>query len=217
MKLSSLLCIAAVVPSIAAGRYLHSTSGHDNSQLARGSHAPPIAQHPGSGFRHQLDTRCAALCAQLKRQFPAECQHEDEPGYTQGQQLYWSQQQQQCAPTCRFVPTCVEQVATVIKRIRAFNCSFAVKSGGHGSFLGASNIPNGITIDLRKLNTINVLPEQNITQLGTGNRWEDVYSKLDPMDLAVIGGRNGDIGVGGLTLGGEHDLGLFFVVSLTFI
>lgn len=29
-----------------------------------------------------------------------------------------------------------------------------------------------------------------------------MYSKLDPMDLAVIGGRNGDIGVGGLPLGG---------------
>lgn len=41
------------------------------------------------------------------------------------------------------------------------------------------------------------------TQVGTGNRWEDVYAKLDPMKLAVIGGRNGDIGVGGLTLGGE--------------
>jgi hypothetical protein len=60
-----------------------------------------------------------------------------------------------------------------------------------------------MTIDLKNLKTLEVSPDRTITRVGTGNRWEYVYSKLDPMKLAVIGGRNGDIGTGGLTLGGE--------------
>ena len=38
--------------------------------------------------------------------------------------------------------------------------------------------------------------------MGPGNTWYDVYSKLDPIGLSVIGGRVAAIGVGGLTLGG---------------
>jgi hypothetical protein len=60
-----------------------------------------------------------------------------------------------------------------------------------------------MTIDLKNLNTLEISSDRTVTRVGTGNRWEDVYSKLDPMSLAVIGGRNGDIGTGGLTLGGE--------------
>ena len=75
-------------------------------------------------------------------------------------------------------------------------------AGGHAAFKGGSNIEGGLTVDLKNLNTIKVAPGRKTTHVGTGNRWEDVYSKLDPMKLAVIGGRNGDLGVGGLTLGG---------------
>jgi hypothetical protein len=40
------------------------------------------------------------------------------------------------------------------------------------------------------------------TSVGTGNKWLDVYSVLEPKGLSVVGGRVADIGVGGLTLGG---------------
>lgn len=119
------------------------------------------------------------------------------------EQDYWSQQQANTKPECRFTPTSAEDVSVAVKEIREYGCPFAVKSGGHASFKGASNVPGGITIDLHKLNEVKVSKDRKITYTGTGNRWEDVYSKLDPMNLAVIGGRNGDIGVGGLTLGGE--------------
>ena len=35
-----------------------------------------------------------------------------------------------------------------------------------------------------------------------GQTWYDVYTKLDKDNLAIIGGRVADVGVGGLTLGG---------------
>ena len=81
-------------------------------------------------------------------------------------------------------------------------CQFAVKSGGHGMFTGASNIQQGITIDLLNLNQITVSSDKTQVSVGAGNRWYDVYTKLDPMGISVIGGRVAGIGVGGLTLGG---------------
>ena len=41
--------------------------------------------------------------------------------------------------------------------------------------------------------------------VGPGNRWADVYSKLDALGIAIGGGRVATVGVGGLTLGGIVD------------
>ncbi len=86
--------------------------------------------------------------------------------------------------------------------VQVTQCEFAVKSGGHAAFSGASNINGGLTIDLIKLNQVTVSADQTQTSIGPGNRWVDVYNVLQPQGLSVIGGRVADIGVGGLTLGG---------------
>jgi FAD/FMN-containing dehydrogenase len=86
--------------------------------------------------------------------------------------------------------------------VQVTQCQFAVKSGGHAAFSGASNIDGGLTIDLLNLNEVVVSADQTQTAVGAGNRWVDVYSVLDARNLSVIGGRVADIGVGGLTLGG---------------
>jgi FAD/FMN-containing dehydrogenase len=93
-------------------------------------------------------------------------------------------------------------VSLAVLTVQVTQCQFAVKSGGHGMFSGASNIDGGLTIDLLKLNQVTVSADQTQTSVGSGNRWIDVYSVLEPKGLAVIGGRVADIGVGGLTLGG---------------
>ncbi|KAK4496856.1 hypothetical protein PRZ48_011305 [Zasmidium cellare] len=155
----------------------------------------------GTNIPENPRQRCQALCSCLDAKFPQLVSYEGQAAYTL-EQNYWSQQQANTKPVCRFTPTSAEDVSVAIKEIRDYECPFAVKSGGHASFQGASNVAGGITIDLHRLNEINVSADRNVTHTGTGNRWEDVYSKLDPMDLAVIGGRNGDIGVGGLPLGG---------------
>lgn len=69
-------------------------------------------------------------------------------------------------------------------------------------FYGASNIQNGLTIDLRHLSLVEVSSDRSLTRVGTGNTWQAVYKKLEPLRLAVVGGRHGGVGVGGLTLGG---------------
>lgn len=81
-------------------------------------------------------------------------------------------------------------------------CKFAVKSGGHAAFAGASNIDSGVTIDLINLNQIVLSDDQTQASIGAGNVWYDVYTALQPKNVTVIGGRVSAIGVGGLTLGG---------------
>lgn len=70
-------------------------------------------------------------------------------------------------------------------------------------FVGASNAPAGITIDLRKLNDIVISEDLDSARVGTGNRWKTVYEKLEPLNRTVVGGRMGDVGVGGFILGGK--------------
>lgn len=126
--------------------------------------------------------------------------------YTQEQYRYWSNQQAETQPVCRVSPNNAKEVAATLLVTTFLQCPFAVKSGGHAAFMGASNIQGGVTIDLVNLNQVQVSADKTLTQVGAGNRWFDVYSRLDTQQLSVVGGRVADIGVGGLTLGGEQDV-----------
>ncbi|TVY83773.1 putative FAD-linked oxidoreductase [Lachnellula suecica] len=52
------------------------------------------------------------------------------------------------------------------------------------------------------LASTNISSDNQTADAGPGARWENVISPLDPHGLAVVGGRVGDVGVGGLLLGG---------------
>jgi FAD/FMN-containing dehydrogenase len=60
----------------------------------------------------------------------------------------------------------------------------------------------GVTIDLAALNQITLSADKSLVTIGPGQRWGNVYAELEPLGLAVAGGRSSSIGVGGLTLGG---------------
>ena len=89
-----------------------------------------------------------------------------------------------------------------MKIIGRYHCHFAAKSGGHAMFAGASSAADGISIDLRYLNQLELSDEKNTLFVGPGNRWGEVYTYLDAFNLTAIGGRVGDVGVGGFLLGG---------------
>jgi FAD/FMN-containing dehydrogenase len=88
--------------------------------------------------------------------------------------------------------------------IGQYNCPFAAKSGGHAMFAGASSAPNGITIDLKYLDHLKLNDEKDTVSVGPGNRWGEVYRYLDAYNRTAVGGRVGDVGVGGFLLGGER-------------
>lgn len=116
---------------------------------------------------------------------------------------FFSAQQREVVPACVIQPTTAGEVSKAVKVIREYDCIFAVKSGGHALPAGASNAHQGITIDLRYMNSIEVSEDKLTTSVGTGARWGDVYKKLEPMGLIVVGGRDSSVGVGGFILGGK--------------
>lgn len=52
------------------------------------------------------------------------------------------------------------------------------------------------------LSSVATNDDHSIAYVGAGASWLDVYATLDPLNKTVAGGRNGAVGVGGLTLGG---------------
>jgi FAD binding domain len=125
---------------------------------------------------------------------------------------YWSQQAESLSPSCIFSPTSAQDVSEAVAILSGLSvlgsshkvgCQFAIRSGGHTPWAGASNINAGVTFDLSGLNQVTVSADQSYTSVGPGNRWVDVYLKLDALGLSVAGGRVSTVGVGGLVLGGE--------------
>lgn len=115
---------------------------------------------------------------------------------------YWSVQQAEVTPACRIDVRSAKSIATTVKVAKMTECPFAVKGGGHAAFAGGSSIQNGILINIGPLNVVDVSEDRKTTAVGPGNTWYDVYLKLDPLGLSVVGGREAGVGVGGLTLGG---------------
>ncbi|KAK0618962.1 hypothetical protein B0T14DRAFT_565862 [Immersiella caudata] len=115
---------------------------------------------------------------------------------------YWSTRQSALHPSCFLTPSSPAAVSSALKLLTSNSIPFTVKSGGHTAFPGSNINSTGITIDLRLLNTITVSPDRRTVSVGPGNHWINVTTVLDPLGLAVVGGRSADPGIGGLTLGG---------------
>ncbi len=79
---------------------------------------------------------------------------------------------------------------------------FTVKCGGHSRYSNDSVSTSGVTIDLSRMNTTVVSEDMATAKVGGGATSRQVFAALDPYGLAYIGGRVGQVGVGGFTLGG---------------
>lgn len=114
---------------------------------------------------------------------------------------YWSTQASMVEPACVFVPTEAKDVSIMVLISRVTQCPFAVKGGGHTAFAGAASIEDGITVSMEAMNEIRLSRTKKTVFVGPGNRWGAIYEKLQEDNLAVIGGRASDVGLG-LVLGG---------------
>ncbi|KAL4947598.1 hypothetical protein BDW69DRAFT_178096 [Aspergillus filifer] len=155
-----------------------------------------------------LGACCAALSSALgdKVSFP------NSAPYNASLNSYFSLQNTDLKPLCIVSPTSAEDVSTAITSITSTSsslspenqseCHIAIRSGGHASHGGASNIDHGVTLDLSGLNSIHLSNDRSTVSVGVGATWGDVYAFLEPYGLCVAGGRAAQVGVGGLTLGG---------------
>ncbi|KAL9599930.1 MAG: hypothetical protein Q9219_003492 [cf. Caloplaca sp. 3 TL-2023] len=134
------------------------------------------------------------------------------PVFVESIQSYWAMRERDIVPQCIIRPRTADEVAIAIKilkreydeRVRQDGALplFAARSGGHSPIPGAANLNGGVVIDLRLLNQVLPSKDGSSVVIGPGARWLDVSKVLDEKSLAVAGGRNSAVGVGGLTLGG---------------
>lgn len=99
-------------------------------------------------------------------------------------------------------PEKASDISNIVLISRAAQCPFAVRSGGHARFKGASSADGGITVSFEKMKGLTLSSDKKIASIEPGNLWHDIYSTLAEDNLAVIGGRVAAIGVGGLVTGG---------------
>lgn len=119
---------------------------------------------------------------------------------------YFDVKQQSITPNCIIQPKNTKEVALTVEILShaplAKPCKFAIRSGGHTPYAGASNIENGVTIDLQYISAVQYDAKNNLVEVGPGARWNDVFTTLEPLGVITTGGRSSTVGVGGLTLGG---------------
>lgn len=89
--------------------------------------------------------------------------------------------------------------------IQDHQAPFAVRSGGHSPNPGWASVSNpGILVDLSKLNEISISDDHSTVSVGPGQNWGNVYEELDTYGVSVVGGREPQVGVEGLVLGGTQ-------------
>ena len=140
----------------------------------------------------------------------------DATSFKQSMNCHWAQQECEVIPACVVRPRDVQQLCAAVtvlkheydergKQAGAEKAQglFAIRSGGHSPIAGAASIEGGVVIDLSLFSEVTPSEDGSSVVIGAGAKWMDVYKVLDEKGLAVVGGRNSAVGVGGLTLGGE--------------
>lgn len=92
-------------------------------------------------------------------------------------------------------------VLAAVEVARAADRHLSVKGGGH-HVSGAALVDGGVTVDLGGMDGVRVDPRARLAHVGGGATWGDVDHETQAFGLAVPGGQDPGIGVGGLTLGG---------------
>ncbi|EPE30956.1 FAD-binding protein [Glarea lozoyensis ATCC 20868] len=132
--------------------------------------------------------------------------------FKEGLNAYWAQQECEIIPACILRPRNVQELSIAVKILKAeFDERgngqkkvgiFAIRGGGHSPVPGAASIEGGVVVDLRYLSSVTLSENEETVTIGGGAKWMDISKVLDKKGLAVVGGRNAAVGVGGLTLGG---------------
>lgn len=122
--------------------------------------------------------------------------------YTDEQLNYWSTGCGNLKPSCQLYPTTASEVAAVVKILHDNNETFAIKSGGHNANKYFASVDGGPLISTKYLNEVTLDSASMTVRVGPGNDWQDIHKALDGTGVTVVGGRIGDVGVGGYVVGG---------------
>lgn len=123
--------------------------------------------------------------------------------YIKEQAEYWSRANSDLKPKCILTPKNADEVAAIVTILRNNNETFAIKSGGHNPNSYFASVDGGPLISTKKLNEVTFDRATETVRIGPGNRWDDVSKALDGTGYSAVGGRVGNVGVGGSMMGGK--------------
>ncbi|CAI7674902.1 hypothetical protein N7533_011302 [Penicillium manginii] len=168
------------------------------ASLAATAYATTPALERANGPSAQAVTiNCKQACSQLSTAFGSAFHWPQNDNFT-----IWDAKQQEVQPACRVEPSSANDVAEILDTLVSHWCYFSVKGGGHSRNPGDSNSVGGVTIDLNRLNGVEILQGDIRARVGGGATTIQVYEALESRNLSFVGGRVGSVGMGGFTLGG---------------
>ncbi|PQE07599.1 hypothetical protein CJF30_00007344 [Rutstroemia sp. NJR-2017a BBW] len=141
------------------------------------------------------------VCQQIASNVTGDVYYSLSPNFASDTNHYMTSSSQ--TPMCVVEVANAQDVSNILQIVAATRTPFAVKSGGHASNPGFSST-TGVFISLVKMNQVVLSEDKSTVEIGTGNRWTDVYSDLDGSGVNVVGGRVVGPGVGGFSLGGGY-------------
>jgi hypothetical protein len=150
-----------------------------------------------------------AACRALAIQYPDQLAYnglsldlEKNSDYVSATQRYWSAANAGNVPACVFLPESPTMVAYAVGVLNNYTTvPWAVKGGGHNPNVGFSSTNGGVLISFNNYAST-TLDSNNVAHVEAGARWGDALAALEPYGRAIVGGRLGDVGVAGYTLGG---------------
>jgi hypothetical protein len=107
-------------------------------------------------------------------------------------------------PTCVVQPEDASHVQAIINQAREKDLKITIKCGGH-SYAGHSTASQGISLDLKNMNKVNLDMKSKTVTIEAGCQWAHVYKTLingQHNGFIINGGRCPSVGVSGFILGG---------------
>lgn len=147
-----------------------------------------------------LNEQCQALVA---AGLSSQIYYPEDANYIAREASYWSANAP-LSPLCIVQPRNTAEVQKVVKAIAGSSGNFTVRSGGHGHWRGASDIHDGVTIDLGLFTKVTVNSKSMVASIEPGPNWATVFKTLEGLGAMVAGGRDGGVGVGGFLTGGGN-------------
>ena len=124
--------------------------------------------------------------------------------YTERINTLWSASAR-LAPACIVTPRNAAEVSTVLQVLqRTPEARFAIRGRGVSHWAGGNNIDGGVHIDLG-VHFVGATydPATKLASVLPGSHWGAVLRELELQhDVGVVGGRHGNVGVGGFVTGG---------------
>jgi FAD/FMN-containing dehydrogenase len=145
-----------------------------------------------------------SVCRELSTLLPNKVLLPNTTFYTSSTQSYFFRESR-LNPNCVVVPSSAKDVSQAVKVLTAHpSVKFAIKGGGHSVNKGASNIDDGITIDLSGMRAIEPQGGSwDTVEVGPGATSVDAYRVLDVHNRTVVGGRVASVGLAGFMTGGK--------------